>query len=296
MNDRKQHVIQVAHQLFIEKGFQATSIQDIIECSGISKGTFYNYFPSKNELLKALLKSIYQKMEIERNELLIGKSPADLDIFIKQVELLLHTNRAHSLITLFEEVMSSSDEDLKQFLKEGQLKTIRWLYQRFLDLYGEEKKPYLLDSAIMFLGILYHNLKYSRMAYGSDFNYPDVVRYSVERIVKMIQEMTEVRSPLFPPELLHRWLPESNPDEKTLQQNLQDTIAGLKKDLSIQDDPSKYLAWLDFIQDELLYTSPPREFLIESVLASLQAVPSPLKQAELQQLQSLVDDILALRR
>ena len=54
MNDRKQHVINKAHQLFIDKGFQATSIQDILDYSGISKGTFYNYFSSKNELLIAI--------------------------------------------------------------------------------------------------------------------------------------------------------------------------------------------------------------------------------------------------
>ncbi|SIC20615.1 Uncharacterised protein [Mycobacteroides abscessus subsp. abscessus] len=31
MNDRKQHVIKMAHQLFIDKGFQATSIQDMMK-------------------------------------------------------------------------------------------------------------------------------------------------------------------------------------------------------------------------------------------------------------------------
>ena len=60
MNDRKQHVIKMAHQLFIEKGFQATSIQDILDYSGISKGTFYNYFSSKSELLIAIFKTHLQ--------------------------------------------------------------------------------------------------------------------------------------------------------------------------------------------------------------------------------------------
>ncbi|MEH7125423.1 MULTISPECIES: TetR/AcrR family transcriptional regulator [unclassified Bacillus (in: firmicutes)] len=40
MNKQKQHVIDTAHYLFIEKGFQATSIQDILGCRGISRGTF----------------------------------------------------------------------------------------------------------------------------------------------------------------------------------------------------------------------------------------------------------------
>ncbi|WP_052137929.1 TetR/AcrR family transcriptional regulator [Heyndrickxia ginsengihumi] len=47
MNDRKQHVMNIARQLFVNNGFQTTSIQEIIEQSGISKGTFYNYFSSK---------------------------------------------------------------------------------------------------------------------------------------------------------------------------------------------------------------------------------------------------------
>ncbi|MGA9227687.1 MAG: helix-turn-helix domain-containing protein, partial [Mesobacillus sp.] len=70
MNDRKQLVIDKAHDLFIEKGYQATSLQEILEYSGISKGTFYNYFSSKNELLIAIFKNTYQKIEKERQELI----------------------------------------------------------------------------------------------------------------------------------------------------------------------------------------------------------------------------------
>ena len=61
MNDRKQHVVNMAHQLFINKGVQSTSVQDILEYSGISKGTFYNYFSSKHELLIALFTNLNKK-------------------------------------------------------------------------------------------------------------------------------------------------------------------------------------------------------------------------------------------
>ena len=46
MNVRKQDVVNMAHQLFINNGVQSTSVQDIFEYSGISKGTFYHYFSS----------------------------------------------------------------------------------------------------------------------------------------------------------------------------------------------------------------------------------------------------------
>ena len=74
----------MAHQLFIDKGFHATSINDIIEYSGISKGTFYNYFSSKNELIIELFKTNYKQLEKDRNDLLIGQDPANFEIFIKQ--------------------------------------------------------------------------------------------------------------------------------------------------------------------------------------------------------------------
>jgi len=72
MNNRKKHVLNKAHELFIEKGFQATSIQEILDSSGISKGTFYNYFSSKNELLISIFKEIYSELGEKRKNLMVG--------------------------------------------------------------------------------------------------------------------------------------------------------------------------------------------------------------------------------
>lgn len=46
---------QAALELFAEKGYQNTSISDIAKGAGISKGLMYNYFESKEELLRAIL-------------------------------------------------------------------------------------------------------------------------------------------------------------------------------------------------------------------------------------------------
>ncbi|MDZ5473662.1 TetR/AcrR family transcriptional regulator [Bacillus sp. 31A1R] len=269
MNNRKQHVIKMAHQLFIDKGFQATSIQDILDYSGISKGTFYNYFSSKNELLIALFRMIYKKLEKERNELLIGQDPSDIHIFIEQINLHLMANRTNKLLTLFEEVLVSNDDELKQYIKKGQLRTLRWLYERFVDLFGETKRPYLLDCAIMFLGILHHNLKYYSMAHGPNSNIKEIVRYSVGRIVKVVQEVSEAEEQLIEPELLDTWFPDCTNPDHLLQQEIFHTVLILKKTINTHEDQAKYIELLDFIQNELLHSKPPRRFVIESALASL---------------------------
>jgi AcrR family transcriptional regulator len=52
--ETKQKIINTARELFLTKGYQTTSINDIIKKMGISKGAFYHHFTSKDELLDAI--------------------------------------------------------------------------------------------------------------------------------------------------------------------------------------------------------------------------------------------------
>ena len=51
---RKNEILDTAQKFFFQKGFDQTSIQDIINDLGIAKGTFYHYFTSKIDLLDKL--------------------------------------------------------------------------------------------------------------------------------------------------------------------------------------------------------------------------------------------------
>ena len=295
MKDRKQHVINKAHQLFIDKGFQATSIQDILDYSGISKGTFYNYFSSKNELIIAIFTNVFKTIEQGRNELLIGQDPSNIEIFIQQMELQLTTNRASKLFSLFEEVFFSNDEDLKHFIKRGHIMSLHWIFERFIDLFGVSKKPYLLDSAIMFMGILHNNIKYNDLAYESNVNISKVVRYSVERIVKLVEEVSEKGDQLIHPDFLENWFPNCNYPSKNFQQKLNHSILTLKKSILHHDehDKIKYTEFFDFIQDELLNSKNPRKFLIESALMSLKTDMTLIEDKKLFELEEIVSDYFA---
>lgn len=282
MNDRKKHVIEMAHRLFIDKGFTATSIQDILDYSGISKGTFYNYFSSKNELIMAIFRTTYRKMEKERNALIAGKDTTDRELFIKQIELQMKLNRENNIIPLFEEVLFSNDSELKKFLELGQLKNLRWTYERLTELVEEEKHPYLLDAAIMLKGVLQQNIRYYFHAYGRNENPLPAIRFSVELILKMVDEAARTGERLMPPEKLDEWLPASADKELELRNNLKSLINRLKKTYIQQNN---YTDKLNFIQDELLYAKSPRKFLIDSVLLSL----SEMNANELKDLTEIVE-------
>lgn len=65
---RKKELLLAARNLFITKGYDQTSVNDILKVVGIAKGTFYYYFASKEEVLNEIIMDIVeagaQKAEI----------------------------------------------------------------------------------------------------------------------------------------------------------------------------------------------------------------------------------------
>lgn len=49
--DTRTNIMNAALRLFGERGYHATSLQDVIKAAGCSKGAFYHYFESKEDLL-----------------------------------------------------------------------------------------------------------------------------------------------------------------------------------------------------------------------------------------------------
>ena len=57
-DERRSEILDTAQQFFYQKGYEQTSIQEIINAIGIAKGTFYHYFDSKLALLDELIERI----------------------------------------------------------------------------------------------------------------------------------------------------------------------------------------------------------------------------------------------
>ena len=72
---RKQDLLNIAYRMFIEKGYENTSVDDIIIEAGIAKGTYYYYFESKEATLEAVIEMMIEKAEIVAKAALMNPVP-----------------------------------------------------------------------------------------------------------------------------------------------------------------------------------------------------------------------------
>ena len=67
---KRQQIIDAARELFVENGFAGSSMDAVVAHAGVSKQTAYRYFPSKTDLLAAVLSS-----EIDISGIFAGRPP-----------------------------------------------------------------------------------------------------------------------------------------------------------------------------------------------------------------------------
>ncbi|MFI3172313.1 MAG: TetR/AcrR family transcriptional regulator [Eubacteriales bacterium] len=105
----RSRIVKTAWNLFYKKGYENTTVEDIILASKTSKGTFYHYFKGKDGLLGSLSDLFDQKYE-ELQE--------TIDVSLSSYDKLLLLNQE-----LFEMIQESVDIGLLAYMYSSQLIT-----------------------------------------------------------------------------------------------------------------------------------------------------------------------------
>ncbi|ASK61888.1 hypothetical protein CFK37_06800 [Virgibacillus phasianinus] len=267
MNTKKKQIIDAAHQLFIEKGFALTSIQDILDHAQIAKGTFYNHFDSKNECLLAILEFVKQEIDQKRRELAKGKENNNEDVFIDQLAVRMNMNRQHHLLAVFETVSFSDDMGLKAFMKEQHIGELKWITKRLSDIYPPDAKRYTLDHAVILVSIIHHVIQVWKLGSSKKVQTEKVIQYALSRVKAIIQEQMQSEEVFFP----ENWLDQATDSYAMDVSEIKSKAFAQLKDLAekIDHKETKKANYIQFLLMEL-EADKPRAFLLESVLMSLE--------------------------
>lgn len=87
--DTKTRLLEATYSLMVSKGYPATSVDEICKAAGVSKGSFYHFFKTKQEAALAMLEfhMAGAEEEIERGLDLAGYQGAERAIrYVKHVE------------------------------------------------------------------------------------------------------------------------------------------------------------------------------------------------------------------
>src|SRR5690625_2318802 len=160
MNDKQMQLIQAGIKLFAGKGYYHTSIQEIASEAGVSKGSFYIYFQSKEEFIVKAFRHFYnqisERLDKVRNENLPPKK-----ILAKQITMLMDFIDSYKdFFSMHVRENISIGEDINNLIYEVKEYNFNWMKEMILSIYGAEQEEMLLDTMIQFDGLLNGYLKW----------------------------------------------------------------------------------------------------------------------------------------
>ncbi|MEI4527987.1 helix-turn-helix domain-containing protein [Priestia megaterium] len=290
MNQKQLDILGHTHQLFIEKGYVDTSVQDILERSGISKGTFYKYFSSKSELLLSLLSSLQESLILQREKIAIEYRGDNQKIFQEQMIFMLNFAEQNKIPEMIESTLVLNEVKTFHYIEELKAATFNWIYERFQQIFPFKTSPYLFDGAVLLEGMLNNMFKMNKA-----LNYPlpieQIVRYCMKRTEEIIIEVAEQKEQLFNPSVYSAVFNEKT--ESHFSTDLTRVTAKLKRvienKLTNEEERKRSLEFVTFISDELLQNdTEPRTFIIQNSLLSLEKINTLAQTKEVEEYKEVI--------
>ncbi|RFU63495.1 TetR/AcrR family transcriptional regulator [Peribacillus glennii] len=114
----KEKITEHSIRLFEKKGFSETSIQDIVDSIGVTKGTFYYYFSSKEELLMDIHFRYIDDLLGHQEKILKDETKSSKEKLYDIVYMLISNIKSQgpSAKVFFREMQNLSEERLSQII------------------------------------------------------------------------------------------------------------------------------------------------------------------------------------
>lgn len=275
MNEKKKNIIVASIGLFAEKGFYATSIQEIAEKSGVSKGAFYLHFHSKDELLLEIFKYYFNLMnENVKNATDPRLSPKEN--FIRQVEVQFNEIIKHKsfILTQLKEQAFTLNKELYDFIRLREIETHKWYKNSLISIYGEKVTPYVIDIGIMFEGI--KQGYFQILIHGQTIQTSKLAAFIVERLDDIVASLLLKKSePLLTQEkVLPLFADIQAPEEfikKEVMNHLLDMQKILTETISDVETVNELQGVIDFLISEVKKQDS-KKFVIRGMLANFKGL------------------------
>lgn len=148
---KKDKIIEKSMELFCEKGYYATKVEEITKALGISKGNFYTYFGSKEEVLYEILNIMKNERIKMLEEIDTNKAPKEvLRDFIEDYSQILFKYLKRVNLKNIDSFLK--DEKVVNYMEEVQGILTEFLKKNIIErIEGSQNKEYNLRFIIDFI-------------------------------------------------------------------------------------------------------------------------------------------------
>ena len=114
-----ERLVEVALRLFADRGFEATSVQDVVSTVGVTKGAMYHYFDSKDDLLAEIYARVLRE-QMERLEAFVhADAPIEERVFEAAADVVVTTiEHLDSTTVFFRSLHQLSESKQKEVRRE----------------------------------------------------------------------------------------------------------------------------------------------------------------------------------
>ena len=112
---RQAQLMEVAMNIFAEKGYHSTSVEDIVNTAGVAKGTFYLHFEGKKDVLDKIIDSYFSTLyeSLKLLDISIPKPVEELkEIYMNVCRALIADTRMKQFVRLLLSEMMGLDKGL----------------------------------------------------------------------------------------------------------------------------------------------------------------------------------------
>lgn len=273
--DKREEIMKAAIHLFSEKGYSATSVQEIAHECKISKGTLYNFFESKEELLIRVIQHNYEKMLSQAEHLNLDESLPLKERLIQKIVVQFDGVRENKdyMSMLLRALPPHDNPKISSLMKRIQFTMTNWYKDCLIEAYGKDVEPYIWDLAVMLQGVL---KEYTTLIFRDNKNihFEDVARFVVERFNTIVQNTQDASSVLTESEMedyeeFKTHLRTKTPEEQL--EHLFEEIRGSIAEAAGISEREEYISAVDTLHKEV-YKESPRRFLVKSILLYLEEV------------------------
>ena len=101
-----QRLLAAATRLFAERGYERTSVQEIVEAAGVTKGALYHYFGSKEDLLQEVYARVLRLQQERLDAYADSAEPIEQHLVLAE----LYGDRVHHLLESISSSRFASNE------------------------------------------------------------------------------------------------------------------------------------------------------------------------------------------